>query len=40
MSYNGDLRGAGGLDDIVIANLVGSGGLQVTVSSRIDPFPQ
>jgi hypothetical protein len=39
MTCNGDLRGIGGLQDVVMTNLLGSGGLQVTVSSRIDPFP-
>jgi hypothetical protein len=39
MTCNGDLRGIGGFQDIVMANLLGSGGLQVTVSIRIDPFP-
>ncbi len=29
----------GGFQNVVMANLLGSGGLQVTVSSRIDPFP-
>jgi hypothetical protein len=39
MTCNGDLRGIGGFQDVVTANLIGSGGLQVTVSCRIDPFP-
>jgi hypothetical protein len=39
MTCNGDLRGIGGFQDVVMANLLGSGGFQVTVSSRIDPFP-
>ncbi len=38
MTCNGDLRGMGGFQDVVLANLLESGGLQVTVSSRIDPF--
>ncbi len=29
----------GGFQDVVMANLLGSGDLQVTVSGRIDPFP-
>jgi hypothetical protein len=33
------MRGIGGFQDAVMANLLGSGGLQVTVSNRIDPFP-
>jgi hypothetical protein len=39
MNCNGDLHGIGGLQDVVMANLRESSGLQVTVSSRIDPFP-
>jgi hypothetical protein len=35
---NGDLRGIGGFQDVVMVNLFGSGGLQVTVSSKIDPM--
>ncbi len=38
MTSNGDVRGIGGFQDVVIANLLGSGGVQVIVSSRIDPF--
>jgi hypothetical protein len=37
MTCNGDLRGIGGFQDVIMANLIGSGGLQVTVSGRIDP---
>jgi hypothetical protein len=40
MTCIGDLSAwNGGLHDIVMAILLGSGGLQVTVSGRIDPFP-
>jgi hypothetical protein len=39
MTCNGDLLGICGFQDAVMANLLGSGGLQVTVSSSIDPFP-
>ncbi len=39
MTYNGDLSGICGFQDVVMPNLLGSGGLQVTFSSRIDPFP-
>jgi len=39
MTCNGNLRGISGFQDVVMANLLGSGGLQVTVSSSIDPFP-
>jgi hypothetical protein len=39
MTCNGDLRGIGGSQDVVMVNLLGPIGLQVTVSSRIDPFP-
>ena len=39
MTCNGDLCGIGGFQDIVMANMLGSGCLQVTVSSSIDPFP-
>jgi hypothetical protein len=39
VTCNGDLSGIGGLHDVVMTNLLGSGGLQVTVSSKIDPFP-
>ena len=38
MTCNGDLLGIGGSQDLATANLLGPGGLQVTVSSRIDPF--
>ncbi len=38
MTFNGDLRGIGGFQDVVMTNLLGSGGLQVTVSGRIGPF--
>jgi hypothetical protein len=34
MTCNGDLLGSGGFQDVVM-----EGCLQVTVSSRIDPFP-
>jgi hypothetical protein len=39
MNCHGDLRGTGGFQDVVKANLLGSGWLQVTVRSRMDPFP-
>jgi hypothetical protein len=39
MTCNGDLRGIGGFQDVVLANLLGFDGVQVTVSSKIDPFP-
>ncbi len=38
MSCNGDLHGIGGLNGVVMENLLGSSGVQVTVSSRIDPL--
>jgi hypothetical protein len=39
MTCTGDLRGNGDFQDVVMTNLLGSGCLQVKVSSRIDPFP-
>jgi hypothetical protein len=39
MTCNGNLREIDGSQDVVMANLLGSGGLQVTVSSKIDPLP-
>jgi hypothetical protein len=39
MTCNGGLRGIGGFRVVVMANLLVSGGLQDTVSSRIGPFP-
>jgi hypothetical protein len=38
MTFNGDLLGTGGFHDVMV-NLLGSGGLNVTVSSRIDLVP-
>jgi hypothetical protein len=38
MTCNGDLSGIVGFHDVVISNLLGSRGLQVTVSGRIDPL--
>ncbi len=35
MTCYGDLLGSGGFQDVVMANLLGSGCLQVTVRSRI-----
>ncbi len=39
MTCNCDLHRTGGYQDVVMSNLLGFGCLQVTVSSRIDPFP-
>jgi hypothetical protein len=38
ITCNGDLRGIGGFHDVVMANLLRSVGLHVTVRSSIDPF--
>ncbi len=38
MKLVGDLLGSSGFQDVVTANFLGSGCLQVTVSSRIDPL--
>jgi hypothetical protein len=38
--FNNNFRRIGtSSQDVVIANLLGYGGVQVTVSSRMDPFP-
>jgi hypothetical protein len=34
MTCNGDLRGISGFQDVVMANLLGSGGGEVTVTPR------
>jgi hypothetical protein len=39
MTCNGDLRGISGFQEVVMTKLLGSGGLQVTVSSSSYPFP-
>jgi hypothetical protein len=39
MTFNGDLLGIGGFQDVVMANMLGSGCFQVKVSSRISLFP-
>ncbi len=39
VTCKGDLLGIGGFQDVVMANMLGSGCLQDKVSSRNDPFP-
>ncbi len=39
VTCKGNLLGIGGFQDVVMANMLGSGCLQDKVSSRNDPFP-